>query len=120
MRAELKARRLAHLQLLNGVVELPAFHLPCMKLIFLLGHQLSEGSDLLLGIFEVPLHTSQCRLLERQRHLVVGQRCERLPKGIFEMCDDILSRLISNLERLQLCFLAVSKSLHHPVFTLQG
>lgn len=84
VRAELKARRPAHLQLLDGVVELPAFHLPCMELIFLLGHQLSEGADLLLGISQGPLHTSQCGLLDRQRHLEVGQGCERLPKGIFE------------------------------------
>lgn len=83
-RAELKARRPAHLQLLDGVVELPAFHLPCMELIFLLGHQLSEGADLLLGISQGPLHTSQCGLLDRQRHLEVGHGCERLPKGIFE------------------------------------
>lgn len=52
-----------------------------MELVLLLRHELSEGAEFLLGVSQAPLHTGQGGLLDRQRHLEAGQRCEYFGKA---------------------------------------
>lgn len=101
-------------------MELPALHLPGMKLILLLDHGVLEGADLFLRVSEGRLQAGHGRLLHRQLHL--GRKAH-VRDGVVTVIPHrqrwpLFQQQTSNLESLQLGLLAVPQSLHDLVFAL--